>query len=176
MHLQQQYKNDIIPKLQKEFGYSNVMAVPKIEKVVINVGVGKRTAEEQQQIARDLSLIAGQRFTPCTARQSISSFKIREGQVVGYKATLRAKRMYDFIERVIFIALPRIRDFRGIPLSSIDPYGNLTIGIPEHIVFSEMIGEDTKIIFGFEITMVTNAASQEEGRRLFEALGFPLKK
>ncbi|MBI4114547.1 MAG: 50S ribosomal protein L5 [Candidatus Niyogibacteria bacterium] len=176
MTLSEQYQKNIIPLLQKDFGYPNRMAVPRIEKVVINVGVGKRSPDEQKQIARDLSLIAGQKLMERRARQSIASFKVRQGQVIGFKTTLRGRKMYDFIDRLISIALPRTRDFRGIDSRAIDPYGNLTIGIPEHIVFPEMVGEETKFIFGFEATCVTNARTSEEARRLFDALGFPFKK
>lgn len=174
--LQEKYKKEIIPLLQKQFHHANIMAVPKIEKVVINVGVGKRNEDEQKRIAHDLALIAGQQLALRPAQKSIASFKIRQGQVIGCAATLRGKKMYDFLERLVLVALPRTRDFRGIPLFSVDPYGNLTIGVKEHIVFPEMLGEDTKLIFGFQITVVTNTKSREEAVALLRAIGVPLKK
>lgn len=174
--LKQKFKKEVIPFFQKEFGYSNSMAVPHIVKAVVNIGVGRRTPEEQKQIVHNLSLIVGQKMRARPAKQSIASFKTRQGQIIGYSATLRGKRMHDFLLRLIMIALPRTRDFRGMKQSAIDESGNLTIGIPEHIVFPEMIGEDTRIIFGFEVTVVTNARSRVEGNALFHTLGFPIQK
>ncbi|PIR69756.1 MAG: 50S ribosomal protein L5 [Candidatus Niyogibacteria bacterium CG10_big_fil_rev_8_21_14_0_10_46_36] len=174
--LQKQYKKEVIPFFEKEFGYTNPMAIPQLIKVVVNVGVGRRNEEEQKQIVRDLQLIVGQALSPRAAKQSIATFKTRQGQTIGYAATLRGRRMYDFLERIIAIALPRTRDFRGLKDSAIDQSGNLTIGIPEHIVFPEMVGEDTKLIFGFEITIVTSAQSKEEAQALFTHLGFPFRK
>ena len=172
----QQYKKEVIPFFEKELGYTNRMSIPQIIKAVIHIGVGKRTPDEQKQIIHDLSLIAGQVVAARPAKQSVASFKSRQGQIIGYAATLRGKRMYDFIERFIAIALPRTRDFQGIKQSSVDQSGNLTVGVPEHIVFPEMIGEDTKLIFGFEVTFVTNAKSRVEALALFKQLGFPMEK
>lgn len=174
--MQKQYKKEVMPFFKKEFGYDNPMAIPQIVKVVVNVGVGRRTEEEQKQIVRDLQLIVGQVVAPRPAKKSIATFKTRQGQIIGYASTLRGQRMYDFLERVIFVALPRTRDFRGIKNSAIDGSGNLTIGVPEHIVFPEMVGEDAKLIFGFEITIVTSARSKEEAMALFTQLGFPFKR
>lgn len=173
---QKQYKEEVIPFFKKEFGYANSMAVPQIIKAVINVGVGKRTEDERKQIVHDLTLIAGQALSARQAKQSIATFKTRQGQIIGYAAVLRGRRMHDFLERLIMVALPRTRDFRGIKNSAVDASGNLTIGIPEHIVFPEMVGEDARLIFGFEITIVTNAQSQKEAKALFIHLGFPFKK
>jgi len=159
-----------------DLGYKNTMAVPKIEKVVLNVGVGRRTEEERGRIVKALELISGQHLAPRPAKKSISSFKLRQGQIVGYAVTLRGKRMNDFMSRFINIALPRTRDFRGVDSNSVDNQGNLTTAIREHIVFPEIAGEDTRTIFGFEVTIVTSARSKKEGVAFFKAMGFPFKK
>jgi len=167
----------------ERFGYKNAMAVPKIEKVIINTGFGKlisgKTSEEQkkiyQNILDDLSLICGQRPQITLAKKSISGFKIRKGIPIGAQVTLRGQRMHDFLERLIQIGLPRSRDFRGIDLKSFDKKGNLTIGIKEQIVFPEIFPERAKTIFGFEITITTTAKSREEGIELLRLLGFPIK-
>ena len=176
--LKEKYK-EIFPKLIEKFGYS-----PKIEKVVVNVGFGRlvsgKTSDEQRKIQdailNDLALITGQRLILTTAKKSISGFKIRKGQPIGAKVTLRGKRMNDFLERLINIALPRSRDFRGIDQSSIDKEGNLSIGIREHICFPEISPEKVKNIFGFEITVVTTAKSRGEGLELLKLMGFPIKQ
>lgn len=165
------------------FKYKNKMAVPKIEKVVVNVGFGRLVAgkslEEQKKIANavleDLALITGQRPIFTKARESISTFKVKKGMALGAKVTLRRKRMYDFLERVIHIALPRTRDFQGIEEKSFDQKGNLTIGIPEHIAFPEVSPEKVQNIFGLEITVVTNAKKREEAITLLKLMGFPIK-
>jgi len=175
--LQEKYK-EIYPKMIEKFGYS-----PKIEKVVVNVGFGRlisgKTPEEQRKISdpilNDLAFITGQRPILTRAKKSISSFKIREGQSIGAKVTLRGKRMNDFLERLIQIALPRSRDFQGIDRSCIDKEGNLTIGIREHICFPEISPEKVKNIFGFEITVVTTAKNREEGIEFLKLIGFPIK-
>ena len=152
------------------------MRVPKIVKVVINTGVGRIKDEKQlQEIVKMLTLITGQKPSWRPAKKAISSFKTRIGQLVGYAVTLRGKRMYDFIGRLINIALPRERDFRGLDPKSFDKFGNLTIGIKEHIVFPEIIGEDYKFLFGLEVTVVTNAKKREEGIELLRMMGFPIK-
>ncbi len=181
--LKEKFEKIVIPKMMERFGYKNEMAVPRIEKVVINTGFGRLvsglTKQERekisQEIARDLSLISGQKPLFTKARKSIAGFKVRKGMVIGAKVTLRGKRMYDFLERLIYIALPRTRDFRGIDPGSIDKKGNLTIGIKEHIVFPEVSSENVKRIFGFELTVVTNAKTREEAEELYRLLGFPLK-
>ena len=164
--------------MMAEFGWKTPMAVPRILKVVINSGVGKLRDKKDavEAVERHLTLIAGQKISPRPAKVAISSFKTRMGMVIGYKATLRGNRMYDFLERLISLAIPRTRDFRGIPLKSVDQNGNLTIGIREHIVFPEMIGEDVRTIFGFEVTAVTNAKTREAAIELLKLLGFPLQK
>jgi large subunit ribosomal protein L5 len=183
MRLPEKYKKEVIPEMMKKFGYKNPMAVPKIEKVIINTGFGRlvvgKTGEEQKKILNgildDLALITGQYPILTKSKMSIAGFKIRKGLAIGAKVTLRRKKMYDFIERLIYIALPRSTDFRGIEPSSFDKKGNLTIGIKEHIVFPEVSPEKTKNIFGLEITIVTNAKKREEAIELFKLLGFPIK-
>ena len=174
--LQEKYKKEVIPAMQAKFGYRNVMAAPKVLKVVINCGVGKlREEKDREAIQRFLALTSGQKPAPRPAKKSIASFKTREGLVIGYQITLRGKRMYDFLSRLINIALPRTRDFRGIDIKSFDPKGNLTMGIKEHIVFPETIAEDYRFLFGFEVTVVTTAKKREEGIELLRLMGFPIK-
>jgi len=169
--------NKVISILQKELGAKSVLALPKIEKVVINVGLGRTLKDEKfLEIAlKDLALIAGQKPKTTLAKKSIANFKTRKGMIVGAIVTLRGVRMYDFISRLINIALPRMRDFRGINAKSVDKAGNLTIGIKEHIVFPEIKGEEVRNIFGFEITIVVKAKNREEAIVLYKALGFPMK-
>jgi len=170
--------------MMEEFGYKNIMAVPKIKKVAANTGFGRlivgKTSEEQKKIydviLDALSLICAQRPILTRAKKSISGFKIREGMPIGAMVTLRGRKMYDFLDRVIHIALPRSRDFRGINQKSFDKKGNLTIVIKEHIVFPEVSPEKAKTIFGFEITVVTTAKTREEGIELLKLIGFPIKK
>lgn len=184
MHLKETYTKKIVPEMMKKFGYKNKMAVPKVEKVVINTGFGKlisgktndETKKLQKAIQDDLALITGQRPVLTKAKKSIAGFKIREGNLIGAKTTLRGPKMYDFLEKIINIAFPRTRDFRGIDLKSFDKKGNLTVAIKEHIVFPEILPENTKIIFGFEITTATTAKTDEEGIELLRLMGFPLKK
>lgn len=166
----------MIPGMRAKFGYKNVMAVPKISKVVVNCGVGRiRDEKQHEEIRKYLALITGQKSAPRPAKKAIASFKTRQGLIIGYQITLRGNRMYDFLERLIAIALPRTRDFKGLEASSFDSNGNLTIGIKEHIVFPEMIGEDYRFLFGFEITVVTTARKKEEGIELLKLMGFPIK-
>jgi large subunit ribosomal protein L5 len=181
--LKEKYKKEVIKEMIVKFGYKNPMAVPKIEKVVINTGFGKlisgKTSEEQKKnyeaILIDLALIAGQKPVLKKAKKSIAAFKTRKGFAIGATVTLRGKRMYDFLERLICIALPRSRDFQGIDSKSLDQKGNLTIGIREHISFPEISLEKTRSIFGFEITIVTTAKNKEEGAELLKLIGFPIK-
>jgi len=176
MMLHEKYKKETVPAMIKKFGYKNVMAVPKITKAVVNIGVGKlRDEKQQEEVRKFFTLITGQKPAPRPAKKAIASFKTRKGLVVGYQATLRGKRMYDFISRFIDIALPRTRDFRGIDPKSFDQGGNLTVGVKEHIVFSEMIGEDYHFLFGFEVTVATTAKKKEEGIELLRLMGFPIK-
>jgi large subunit ribosomal protein L5 len=177
LSLQEKYAKEVVPGMVQRFRYKNIMAVPRIKKVVVNAGVGKlREEKERTEIQRALALITGQKSAPRPARQAIASFKTRQGLIVGYQVTLRGKRMYDFISRLINVALARTRDFQGIDASSFGTSGNLTIGIKEHIVFPEMIGEDYRFLFGLEVTVVTSAKSKEEGIDLLKLMGFPIKK
>ena len=171
------YKKKVIPAMQAKFGYNNIWAVPHIEKVVVNMGVGKlRDEKDREEVKKFLRLITGQEPSTRPAKKAIAAFKTREGLVIGYQVTLRGSRMQDFISRLINVALPRMRDFRGLEKAAFDNRGNLTIGIKEYIVFPEMIGEDYKLLFGLEATIVTTAAKREEGIELLRLLGFPIKK
>lgn len=163
--------------LQKELGIKNILALPKLQKVVINIGLGRALKDEKfLEIAlRDLGLITSQKPKITRAKKSIANFKTREGAAIGAMVTLRRARMYDFINRLINIALPRTRDFRGINAGSLDKNNNLTIGIKEHTVFPEVSGEEIKNIFGFEITLVIRAKNKEEALALYKSLGFPIK-
>jgi len=182
--LKEKYKEDIAPEMIKIFGYENINQVPRLEKVVLNTGFGKKiigkTSSDQKKtidaILNDLAMISGQMPVLTKARKSISSFKLRKGMPIGAKCTLRKQRMYDFLDRLLHIALPRTRDFKGIELDSVDKEGNLTIGIKEHTVFPEILPEKVKVEFGFEITVVTTAKSREEAIQLFKLLGFPFKE
>lgn len=182
--LQEKYKNEVVPKLKERFGHSSVLQVLRIKKVVVNTGIGKlvaqKTSKEQEQMAghisKDFAVICGQKPTVTRAKISIAAFKLREGMPTGLKVTLRGQRMYDFIERLVYIALPRSRDFRGIKMSSLDKNGNLTIGLGEHIIFPEILPEESPHNFGLEVTIVTNTKNRDEAFALFELMGFPFAK
>lgn len=178
MSIKEKYTKEALPKMMKEFGFKTHMAVPKILKVVVNVGTGKMRDKKEavEAVEKHLALITGQKPSPRPARIAIASFKTREGMTVGYKITLRGERMYGFLDRLINFAIPRTRDFRGIPLKSVDQGGNLTVGIKEHIVFPEMVGEDVRNIFGLEATIATNANKREHAIALFKLLGVPFEK
>jgi len=184
MKLKDKYKKEVVPAMKEKFGYKSVMAVPRIEKVVINTGIGRlvaaKTSEEQKKlfnsVLEDLATITGQKAVLTKAKKSISVFKVREGMAVGAKVSLRGKRMYDFLERLINIAFPRVRDFRGIDLKSFDQKGNLTVAFKEQSVFPEISLEKTRAIFGFEIIIVTSTKNREQGMELLRLMGFPLKK
>lgn len=177
-HLMEQYKKHSVPALQKEFKIANVMATPKLLKVVVNVGVGRLFKEDKtlERIARDVSMLTGQKPTMRLAKKSIASFKVREGVPVGIAVTLRGKRMYDFADRFINIALPRSRDFRGISESNVDASGNLNVGLKESSIFPELNYENVKEIFSLQVTFATTARTRAEGVALFKSLGFPLRK
>ncbi|MFA6252070.1 MAG: 50S ribosomal protein L5 [Candidatus Paceibacterota bacterium] len=182
--IKEKYEKKVVAAMQEKFGYKNKMSVPKIQKVVVNTGfgrvIGNKTKDEQRKfseyILSNFSQITGQRPVLTAARTSISSFKLREGSIIGSKVTLRGKKMYDFLEKVVNIVLPRSRDFRGISTMAIDKGGNMNIGIKEHIVFPEISPEKSPIILGLQITVTTNAKSKEEGLELFRLLDFPIKK
>ena len=174
--LQQLYNDNAVATLKKELGTENVMSLPRISKVVVNVGVGKLRKEKKllELLIDDMTAITGQKMQIRRARLSIAGFSIREGDTVGIRSTLRGKRMYDFLDRMVHIAFPRTRDFNGINPKSIDRQGNLSIGIKEHIAFPEIAQDKSEKIFSFEVTITTTAKTKEEGEALFKALNFPI--
>ena len=173
------FREKIIPAMREKFGYKSVMAVPRIDKVVINVGFGRRAVVKEtaaiEKIEKDLAKLTGQKPAVRKAKKSIAGFKVRQGMEIGAMITLRGKRMYDFIDRLISIALPRSRDFHGLDPKSFDKQGSLSIGLKEHSIFPEITYESLKDIFGLEISVVTTAKSQEEGMELLKLMGFPIR-
>ncbi|HOE68257.1 MAG TPA: 50S ribosomal protein L5 [Candidatus Omnitrophota bacterium] len=172
------YRKKAVPELIKEFGYANPMQAPKLVKIVINMGVkeGQEDIKILDQVALELSRIAGQKPVVTRAKKSISAFKLREGSPIGLKVTLRRARMYEFMDRLINIAMPRIRDFRGFSDRSFDQTGNYSIGLSEQTIFPEVEYDKMKKVQGMDITFVTTARDRKEGKRLLELLGFPFKK
>lgn len=163
--------------LKDSLGYKNIMQSPKILKVVVSVGTGSiKDKKKAELIADRISKITGQKSSPRQAKISIANFKSRQGDIVGHQVTLRGKKMYDFLDRFLNVALPRSKDFRGLSIDSLDEIGNLTLGIKEHTIFPETSDEDIKDIFGLAITIVTSAKSREEAKSFFEYLNFPFKK
>lgn len=171
------YNETIVPSLTKEFNYTTPMAVPKLEKIVINMGVGEGSKDEKFITAavKDLELIAGQKPVVTKARKSIAGFKIREGQPVGVKVTLRGENMYYFLEKLIKVALPRVRDFRGVSGHAFDGKGNYTIGIKEQLIFPEIEYDDVVKVRGMDIVFVTTAKSNDEAKSLLKGFGMPFK-
>lgn len=176
--LQEIYKKEIVPALKQKLNKKNDLSIPKVDKVILNAGLSKglKDAAFIDIIEDSLRRISGQKPVKTKAKKSISNFKIRQGMVVGMKVTLRGKRMYDFLDKLINIALPRIRDFRGLDEKAIDRNGNMTIGLKEHIAFPEIGSDEIEKIHGLEIVINTTAKNKEEGYELFKALGFPFKK
>lgn len=172
------YQKTIIEKMEKEFGYKNKFQVPKLSKVVINIGIGETLSNKglAAKIFENLTAIAGQKPVINKAKQSIAGFKIREGDKVGMSVTLRGDKMYDFIDRLVTITLPRIRDFRGIPSKSFDKQGNYSLGIKEHTVFPEIPYDTVEFIHGLQICITTTAKTKEEGKALLTNFGFPFTK
>ena len=163
--------------LKGTLGFSNTMESPKLDKVVLSVGVGSVKEKDKFQVIQDrLARISGQKVAIRPAKKSIASFKVREGDIVGYQVTLRGERMITFLDKLIHIALPRTKDFRGIERKSIDEMGNITIGIPEHTVFPETSDEDLRDVFGFAVTIVTTADTKEGAEAFLEHIGIPFKK
>lgn len=164
--------------LKENFNYTNVMQTPRVSKVVINVGVGKIRPDKRKTevIAEKLAQITGQKASPRMAKKSIATFKVREGQLSGYQVTLRGKRMYDFLDKLLNIALPRTRDFRGIKDTCVDKMGNYTLGIADNSIFPETADQDLKDVFGMAITVVTTSRNPEETKAYLAHLGFPFKK
>ena len=175
--LQEQYKNEIIPKLQKELGVSNSMSVPKIEKITINMGLGKALGDKKvlESALEELGLISSQKPVTCLARKSVASFKLREGNAIGCKVTLRKERMYEFLDRLVNVAIPRIRDFRGLNEKSFDGRGNYNMGITEQIVFPEIEFEKVISVRGMDIAITTNAQDDEDAKKLLAMFNFPFK-
>ncbi|MGF1669423.1 MAG: 50S ribosomal protein L5 [Balneolaceae bacterium] len=172
------YKKEIIPKLTEKFQYENIMAVPKLQKIVVNVGVGDAINDGKilDTVVDNVAVITGQQPIKTKAKKSISNFKLREGMPIGCKVTLRKKIMYEFLDRFINLALPRTRDFQGVPDKSFDGRGNYTLGIKEHTIFPEIDVDKVNKIHGLDITFVTNAESDEEAYTLLKLFGMPFKK
>jgi large subunit ribosomal protein L5 len=176
--LHERYERDVVPALVREFSYSNLMQVPRVAKVGVNVGVGESIANSKALDAtvRDVSIITGQKPIIKKARKSIAQFKLREGMQVGVSVTLRGERMWEFLDRLMNAALPRTRDFRGVPARSFDGRGNFTLGLREQLIFPEISYDQVDKARGLEVSIVTTAATDQEGRRLLELLGMPFQR
>ena len=178
VQLKQFYQNEVIPALSQEFGFKNRMRVPKVSKVVLNMGLGEAVADKKilENATNDLELISGQKVVITKARKSIAAFKIREGWPIGCKVTLRGERMYEFLERLVGIAIPRIRDFRGLSPKSFDGRGNFAMGVTEQIIFPEIDYDKIDKLRGLDITITTTARNDKEGRALLTAMRFPFRE
>jgi len=177
MEMTKEKLTSVFDALKEAIGYTNTMQAPRIEKVVISTGVGKIDDKARLELIQDrLAVVAGQKASPRPAKKSIASFKIREGDIIGYQVTLRGQRMRDFLDKLIHIALPRTRDFRGLKATAIDEMGNITLGLKEHTVFPETSDEELKNVFSLAITIVTTAKTPEEAEALLRHIGLPLKK
>lgn len=176
--LKDTYVSDVVPALMKKFGYKNVMQAPRLEKIVINMGLGdtKDNPKSLDAAVADLAIISGQRPVVTKAKKSVANFKVREGMKVGAKVTLRGNRMYEFADRLVSIALPRVRDFRGISTTSFDGRGNFAMGLKEQLVFPEIVYDNVDKIRGMDIIIVTTAGTDEEARELLTLLGMPFKR
>jgi large subunit ribosomal protein L5 len=177
-HMKEKYLKEVGPVLMKDFGLSNPMQVPRVEKIVVNVGVGEAidNAKALDSAVGDVSVITGQQPVVTKARKSIANFKLREGRSIGVKVTLRGERMWSFFDRLVNVALPRTRDFRGVSPDSFDGRGNFTLGIREQLIFPEIDYDKIDKIRGFEVTIVTTAPNDEQGRRLLQLMGMPFGK
>lgn len=176
-NFKEKYNNEIVPNLMKEYNYTTIMQVPKLEKIIINIGVGDGSKDEKFITAavKDLEKISGQKPIVTKARKSIAGFKIREGQPVGVKVTLRGENMYYFFEKLVKIGLPRVRDFRGVSAHSFDGKGNYTLGIKEQLIFPEIEYDDVVKVRGMDVVFVTTAKSNEEAKSLLKGFGMPFK-
>jgi large subunit ribosomal protein L5 len=176
--LKEKYRDDVVPELMKEFGYSNLMEAPKLEKIVVNIGLGEAisNAKALESAVGDLSAITGQRPVVTRAKKSIAAFKLRAGMPIGAMVTLRGARMYEFLDRLIAATLPRIRDFRGVSPNAFDGRGNYTLGLKEQLAFPEIDYDRVDKARGLEMTFVTTAKTDEEGRRLLSLLGMPFAR
>ncbi len=176
--LKDYYNNEVVPALMKKFGYKSVMQVPKLEKVVINVGCGEArdNTKMMDAVIADLGKITGQKAIVCRARKSVANFKLREGMPIGAKVTLRSERMYEFVDRLFNVALPRVRDFRGINANSFDGRGNYSVGLREQLIFPEIDYDKIDKVRGMDISFVTTAKTDEESRELLTLMGAPFAK
>lgn len=174
---QKQYREKVVPALKEQFGFKNVLAVPNLQKIVLNVGVGAGLKDKEYiaTVKNNLTRISGQKPVETIARKSISNFKIREGMVVGVKVTLRGQRMWDFVEKLVKVTLPRVRDFRGIPNTCFDKEGNYSLGFKECIAFPEIKQDEVERLHGLQVIVTTTAKTKDQGRALLTALGFPFK-
>ena len=172
------YINDVVPAMMKKFGYKNIMQVPKLEKIVINMGLGdtKDNPKSLDAAVADLAVISGQKPVVTKAKKSVANFKVREGMKIGAKVTLRGNRMYEFADRLMSIVLPRVRDFRGVSPTSFDGRGNFALGLKEQLVFPEIIYDNVDKVRGMDIVFVTTAKSDEEARELLALLGMPFRR
>jgi large subunit ribosomal protein L5 len=178
MRLKEKYQKQIVPAIEEKFGIKNPMLVPRLTKVVINIGFGHHVKEKEYMasVEKGLTKISGQKPVFTAAKKSISAFKIREGLLIGCKVTLRGQRMYDFVEKLVGITFPRVRDFRGINDKSVDRDGNMTVGFKDFSAFPEIHAEDVDNVFGLEVCLGTTAKDREKGLELFRLIGFPFKK
>ena len=176
--LKEQYKAEVAPALYKKFGYKSTMQIPKIDKVVVNVGCGeaKENAKVLEAVVRDLTTITGQKAVVTKAKKSIANFNLREGMQIGCKVTLRKEKMYDFMDKLMNISLPRVRDFRGVSATSFDGRGNYTLGVKEQLIFPEIDYDKINKVRGMDIVIVTTANTNEEAKALLEEMGMPFKK
>ena len=176
--LKEYYQETVVPKLREKFGYRNLFEVPKLEKICVNMGLGAAVQEPKliDEALEELAIIAGQRPKVCRARKSIAAFKLRAGMPIGVMVTLRKDRMYDFLSKLVNIALPRVRDFRGVSPKGFDGNGNYSMGINEHLIFPEIDYDKIDRIRGLNITIVTSAKTDEEGKELLSLIGMPFKK
>jgi large subunit ribosomal protein L5 len=176
--LQERYRKEVVPALNKEFAFANFMQVPRIRKVVVNVGMGEALDNPKaiEAATTDVTAITGQKPVVTKARKSVANFKLREGRAIGVTVTLRGERMWSFLDRLMNVALPRVRDFRGVPSDSFDGRGNYTLGLREQLIFPEIQYDKIDKIRGFEVTIVTSARNDQEGHRLLQLLGMPFTK
>ncbi len=176
--LYDRYQNEVVPALKKEFGYKNPMEVPHLEKVILNVGLGEAVSNSKliEVVANEIGAITGQKAVVTKAKKSIASFKLRQGMPIGVMVTLRRDRMYEFLDRLMNVALPRVRDFRGVSPKAFDGKGNYALGIKEHIIFPEISIDKIEKIYGLNICVVTSAKTDDEARALLAKLGMPFRK
>ena len=178
IRLKEKYENEIVPSLQKKFEYTSVMQVPKLTKICLNQGIGDAVADKKlvDTAVEEMTLITGQKAIPCISKRDVSNFKLRKGMPIGAKVTLRGEKMYEFLDRLIAVSLPRTRDFRGINPKGFDKFGNFTMGVTEQLIFPEIDIDKVSKISGMDITFVTSSQTPEEGKALLEEFGIPFIK